>query len=260
MAARPLRSSRATARSGHCPVPDNGTKIYWDDAPNKVDGFGVRVWATGARAYIFDYRVRGSGRQRRYTIGGCRGLDRRRCPDRSPPPAASSSTKVTIRWATLQDERAAPTMLDLCDRFEQEHLSEEAEQHRRRLSRRSSSAIFVRISARRKVAAVAVRGRRRPAPQDHQEPVLPMSPTAAVARAVARCSASRSAGRCATTIRRAVSSAIPRPSASAICPAMNLQRLVKALASYSRQADRQHHPHPVADRLPPWRSLGHALG
>src|SRR5262245_63083275 len=49
-------------------APANSNRITYDSA---VTGFGARVTAAGARSYVLTYVVRGSGRQRRYTIGGC---------------------------------------------------------------------------------------------------------------------------------------------------------------------------------------------
>jgi hypothetical protein len=71
-------SSKALApSSGHEPLsdgiikrllaPEKGNRVYWDAA---LGGFGVRVTAGGARSFVLDYRVKGSGRQRRITIGG----------------------------------------------------------------------------------------------------------------------------------------------------------------------------------------------
>src|SRR5262245_38719372 len=49
-------------------APDAGYAIHWDD---KVKGFGVRITAAGAIAFIFNYRTR-AGRQRRLKIGSPR--------------------------------------------------------------------------------------------------------------------------------------------------------------------------------------------
>ena len=49
------------------PTPERGNKITWDDA---LKGFGSRVTAAGARAFVLDYRRKSDGRQRRFTIGG----------------------------------------------------------------------------------------------------------------------------------------------------------------------------------------------
>ena len=44
--------------------PGANTRIIWDDA---VKGFGLRVTASGALAFILNYRI--DGRERRATIG-----------------------------------------------------------------------------------------------------------------------------------------------------------------------------------------------
>jgi integrase len=101
------------------PVPEQGHRIYWDAT---LGGFGVRVTAAGARSYVLDYRTRGGGRQRRYTIG-----------------AAEDWTTVAARTearrlrrsiddggdplADLEAEREAPTMVDLIKRFREEHMT-----------------------------------------------------------------------------------------------------------------------------------------
>src|SRR5262249_62155851 len=50
----------------HLEPPATGNRIVYDGA---VKGFGARVTANGARAYVLSYTTR-AGRQRRYTIGG----------------------------------------------------------------------------------------------------------------------------------------------------------------------------------------------
>jgi hypothetical protein len=47
------------------PPPAKNNKIYYDGPP----GFGIRVSANGVRAFILNYTVRGTGRERRFTIG-----------------------------------------------------------------------------------------------------------------------------------------------------------------------------------------------
>jgi integrase len=98
--------------------PDHGNSVTYDDA---VPGFGIRVTAAGARSFVLNYRVRGSGRERRFTIGGF------------PNWNVASARKESRRLRTvidgggdplgdIQTERAEPTMSDLIQRFEEEHL------------------------------------------------------------------------------------------------------------------------------------------
>jgi integrase len=101
------------------PTPAKGQVIYWDD---EVAGFGVRITAGDVRAFVFDYRVKTSGRQRRQTIGrfpnwttGAARIEARRLQrlvDQGDDPLGD-----------LEDARAAPTVAELISRFEQEHLS-----------------------------------------------------------------------------------------------------------------------------------------
>ena len=100
------------------PAPETGSKIYYDD---DVPGFGCRVTAAGARAFVLRYRVRGTGRERSYTIGDCadwslgqarkRARVLRREIDQGGDPLGD-----------LEDERAAPTVAELIDRFDAEHI------------------------------------------------------------------------------------------------------------------------------------------
>ena len=46
--------------------PGAGNRIYYDDL---VSGFGCRVTAAGARAFVLNYRRRSDGVERRHTIG-----------------------------------------------------------------------------------------------------------------------------------------------------------------------------------------------
>ena len=99
------------------PIPDKGNKIYYD---SKVRGFGCRVTAAGARAFILNYRTH-SGRERRITIGSFADW---------PPTTARERAKELKRdiddggdpLGEIKTERAAPTFSDLCDRFIAEYL------------------------------------------------------------------------------------------------------------------------------------------
>jgi integrase len=100
------------------PAPDQGNAITYDA---DVRGFGVRVTAAGAKSFVLNYRVKGSGRERRYTLGGF--------PNWTTVAARKEARRLkqlidsgSDPMAEIEDERAAPTMADLCDRFIDEHL------------------------------------------------------------------------------------------------------------------------------------------
>jgi integrase len=100
------------------PTPAKGNKVHYDD---EVPGFGCRVTAAGARAFILNYVVKGSGRERRITIG--------QFPDWSTTAARAKARELRRSvddgadpLADIEAERAAPTVAELIDRFEQEHL------------------------------------------------------------------------------------------------------------------------------------------
>ena len=95
-----------------------GYTIAWDAA---VGGFGCRVTAGGTKAFILDYRVKGTGRQRRITIG--------RYPSWSVSAAREEAKRLRREIdggadprGDVKSDRAAPTMADLIDRFRKEHL------------------------------------------------------------------------------------------------------------------------------------------
>jgi integrase len=96
--------------------PVKGNKIAYDTE----SGFGARITAAGARAFVLNYRTR-SGRERRFTIGtypawkvtAAREEARRlkKLIDEGQDPLAE-----------LKAERDAPTVGDLCRRYKEEHL------------------------------------------------------------------------------------------------------------------------------------------
>lgn len=99
------------------PTPATGNKITYD---GDVKGFGVRVTAAGARAFILNYRTR-TGRERRYTIGSW--------PDWKTSVARDEASNLKKRidvgddpMAEVEADRDAKTVADLCRRFEEEHL------------------------------------------------------------------------------------------------------------------------------------------
>ncbi len=48
-------------------APDRGNSIVYDRGNDAVRGFGIRVTASGAKAFVLNYTV--AGRERRLTIG-----------------------------------------------------------------------------------------------------------------------------------------------------------------------------------------------
>ena len=110
------RLSDASIKS--LPLPESNSRIHYDDA---VAGFGIRLTAKGARSFIFNYRVRGSGRERRATIGAfgdwttagarAKAKELRRLVDDGGDPVGD-----------IEAERKASTVADLIERFEEEHL------------------------------------------------------------------------------------------------------------------------------------------
>jgi integrase len=100
------------------PPAEKINKVYYDDA---VPGFGVRVTATGVKSFILNYRVRGSGRERRFTIG--------QHPNWTTGAAREEARRLRKLidqghdpLGDLETQRTAPTVADLIERFQQEHL------------------------------------------------------------------------------------------------------------------------------------------
>jgi integrase len=99
------------------PAPEKGSRIVYDPT---CPGFGVRVTAAGARSFVLNYHTK-AGRERRITIGSA---------DNWRAAAARKKARELKRLiedggdplADIEDERAAPTMAKLIDRFEKEHL------------------------------------------------------------------------------------------------------------------------------------------
>jgi Arm DNA-binding domain len=101
------------------PAPLSGNKVYYDGDPA---GFGVRVTAAGIRSFVFTYRVRGSQRQRQITIGRCSNWTSRVARDK----ARALRRQVDDGGdplGQLDDERQAPTVNELADRFTTEQTS-----------------------------------------------------------------------------------------------------------------------------------------
>ena len=143
----PRKLDDATARK--LVAPAKGNRITYDSS---VKGFGIRITAAGARAFVLNYRRRSDALERRFTIGAF--------PDWS----VSAAREEAKRLKRLIDGGAdpvgehreqvhAPTVNDLCDRFEEEHLP------RKRATTQADYTSMLRVHVRptlgkRKVASV----------------------------------------------------------------------------------------------------------
>lgn len=99
-------------------LPENGDAWVWD---KELEGFGVRVQASGRKTYVVRYRVRDEKRtQRKQTIG--------RCSDMPPEKARELARKVFAQVAEGQDPLKTrrqiendPTVTQLKERYMKEH-------------------------------------------------------------------------------------------------------------------------------------------
>jgi integrase len=94
-------------------------RIVWDTG---VKGFGVRISNGGTKSFVVDYRRRADGLQRRYTIGSY--------PDWCTASAREQAKRVKRDVDLGADpvgeqaaQRAAPTVAELCIRFDEEHIA-----------------------------------------------------------------------------------------------------------------------------------------
>jgi integrase len=103
------------------PAPPKGNRIAYD---SDVPGFGCRVTAAGARAFILNYRRKADGTERRYTIGTF--------PAWSVAGAREEARRLRREVDSGRDplgehesERAAPTVSNLTSRFLEEHVAKQ---------------------------------------------------------------------------------------------------------------------------------------
>ena len=99
-------------------APISGNRITYD---TDVLGFGARITASGAKAFILNYRVKATGLERRYTIGSF--------PDWSVSAAREKAKELKREvdsggdpLGEVKASREAPTVADLCARFKEEHV------------------------------------------------------------------------------------------------------------------------------------------
>ncbi|MBA4033797.1 MAG: integrase [Bradyrhizobium sp.] len=100
------------------PPPATGHIIVWDAT---VAGFGCRVTAAGAKSYVMNYRVRGSGQQRRVTIGAASSWSASSARDKAKELRRIVDDGGDPR-GDEEEAREAATMADLMRRFDTEYL------------------------------------------------------------------------------------------------------------------------------------------
>jgi integrase len=100
------------------PLPDKNSKLHYDA---DVAGLAVRVTTAGARSFVLRYRVRGSGRERTYTIGST-GNWRVTAARAKAKRLRSLIDEGGDPLGDIEDAREAPTVADLIDRFLAEHV------------------------------------------------------------------------------------------------------------------------------------------
>jgi integrase len=100
------------------PVPDRGSRKTYDA---DVPGFGICITANSVRSFILRYRTR-TGRERCVTMG--------QFPNWSTVGARQEARRLKQEidrgfdpLADIEDARAAPTIADLLDRFDAEHVA-----------------------------------------------------------------------------------------------------------------------------------------
>ena len=102
-------------------APSKGNRISYDP---DVPGFGCRVTAAGARAFVLNYRRKADGTERRYTVGSW--------PSWSVAAARDEARRLRREVDSGRDplgehesERAAPTVASLAVRFLEEHVAKQ---------------------------------------------------------------------------------------------------------------------------------------
>lgn len=130
------------------PTPASGNRITYDA---EMPGFGCRVTAAGSRAFVLNYRTTG-GRERRITIG--------QHPTWGLKAAREEAKRLRREIDSGRDplgeeeaERGAPTIANLCRRYEEEHLPKKRERSARDDRALIEREILPRLR-RRKVADV----------------------------------------------------------------------------------------------------------
>src|SRR5262249_42640524 len=100
------------------PAPERDNASHFDDA---VKGFGIRITPADARTFILAYRRKREGKQRRYTtgtFGDWKTTQAREEAKRLKRAVDGGGDPAGER----EDSRAAPSVADLCTRFEKDYI------------------------------------------------------------------------------------------------------------------------------------------
>jgi integrase len=132
------------------PAPARGNRVSYDD---EIGGFGCRVTAAGGRSFVLNYYRRADRRERRFTIGGF--------PEWSTAAAREEAKRLKREIdagadpvGTFQESRAAPTIADLCARFEADYVPRKRASTQR-VYRQQIAADILPALGKAKVAAVS---------------------------------------------------------------------------------------------------------
>ncbi len=130
--------------------PAAGNRITYDD---KLKGFGVRVTAAGTKVFIFNYRAKGTRRERRYTIGTYQDPWTVQAARKRAEDLKGDVDNGKDPMGVLHAERGAPTVTDLGARYLEEHAVKKRESSRREDTYMIDKVIVPRLG-RLKVAEV----------------------------------------------------------------------------------------------------------
>jgi integrase len=140
---------RLTKRTVDAEAPSAGERFVWD---SELPGFGLRVFPTGRKTYVIQYR-NGTGRTRRLTLGKHGVL--------TPQEARSLARERLLEVAQGQDPsaerksfKAALTVAELADRYLTEHAEVKKKPSSVRLDRRLLSQCILPKLGRLTVAEV----------------------------------------------------------------------------------------------------------
>ena len=112
-----MKTANLTERAIRDAKPADKPFVIWD---RTVTGFGVRVFPSGRKSYILNYRA--SGRERRATLAPCGALPLKKARERAGRELAAIRAGESDPLRRQRDARVAPTVADGLDRFFREFV------------------------------------------------------------------------------------------------------------------------------------------